>query len=864
MRKLDTKKTLISMLISQIFMTSAFAVEGDANNSAIETVVIEAQRTSNGVARKAQEEAPNLINLLTATEMRKLPDVNIAESVRRIPGISLETDTGEGRFINIRGLDADLNSTTFGGLRLPPSNNATPFSGGRAVALDAIPTGLVGAITVTKTNLPEQDSEALGGTIEITPKTAPLNGKPFFEGRIGTGREQLRRTSITDLSFSAGGRFGGDGATKSIATAYSDNPFSVVITGAYYEDKRGIDDVEPAFVDDGINSALAYAGWDQRWYQYNRKRHGVGMDFGYQADSKNSYYIRAFDAGYTETVLRQRLTITPDGNPLSITGGLSDGLGVNGFDKTLRQEKETINNQVFVIGGKNQFDDKVIDYRLGMTKGSFDKKYDYNSDFNYTPSGTATIVYNNLGSGNTPAFVTGTDYLNPSNYSLVKFQNSTQNISDKEWSTAINVKFPVSWGRFDSESLKLGISTRLRTREVNGQPYSYLGIPALSMTDASYGPSVTFYDGAYKNGPQLSPDVLQRLLSGYQTISTNNKVNAALQYQKDKEDVYATYGQYQMNIDKLGVVTGIRIESTHGTYDANGKGVDINGNVFVTPVRQGKSYTNFFPSLQARYELEKGLIVRGAYSSTIARPGFNQVNASLNVDPSANTVSRGNPDLNPVTANSFDISVEKYLSNSGIVSIGIFDKEISNYIANNLTNQTFPNNGLFAGFVGVAHVYSYTNVGKSRATGIEFNYEQKFKTLPDLWSGLGFGANYTYVNSRFEIRPGEFASMPSTSKQTANANLSYDRNGLNLRLGAYYVSRNLWAIGGSSASDNFSEARTSVDFGSSYAINDYTSIYFNAKNLTNTPLQFSEGASNRTIQREFYGATYQIGLNINY
>lgn len=181
MRTLNKHKTLLSVLISQICISSAFAAEDAPQNSAIETVVIEAQRTSNGIARKAQEEAPNLINLMTAVDMRKLPDVNIAESVRRIPGISLETDTGEGRFINIRGLDADLNSTTFGGLRLPPSNNATPFSGGRAVALDAIPTGLVGAITVTKTNLPEQDAEALGGTIEITPKTAPLNGKPFLK-----------------------------------------------------------------------------------------------------------------------------------------------------------------------------------------------------------------------------------------------------------------------------------------------------------------------------------------------------------------------------------------------------------------------------------------------------------------------------------------------------------------------------------------------------------------------------------------------------------------------------------------------------------------------------------------------------------
>jgi outer membrane receptor for ferrienterochelin and colicin len=121
---------------------------------ALEEIVVQAQRASAETARAVQFEAPNLVNLTTATEMARLPDVNTGEAVRRIPGISLETDTGEGRYINIRGLDADLNSTTFGGLRLPPTNNSSPSGAGRAVAFDSIPIGFVGAITVTNSNLP--------------------------------------------------------------------------------------------------------------------------------------------------------------------------------------------------------------------------------------------------------------------------------------------------------------------------------------------------------------------------------------------------------------------------------------------------------------------------------------------------------------------------------------------------------------------------------------------------------------------------------------------------------------------------------------------------------------------------------------
>ncbi len=857
------KRSLISLLIVQAYAASVSAQQAPVPMSALETITISAQRTPNSVARKAQEEAPNLINVMTVEEMRKLPDVNIAETVRRIPGISLETDTGEGRFINIRGLDADLNSTTFGGLRLPPSNNASPFGGGRAVALDAIPTGLVGAITVTKSNLPEQDAEALGGTIEITPKTAPRNSQPFVEARIGSGFEALRSTGIADLSISAGGRFGSGSSGQGAAEGYSDRPFSVVFTASYYEDKRGIDDVEPGFLDDGVHPSLSYAGWDQRRYQYNRKRHGLGFDLGYQPDQDSNYYVRFFDAGYTETVLRNRLTITPDGSPTFANGVFTDGMTANGFDKTLRDEKERINNKVFVIGGKNILGDKVLDYRVGYTQGSFNKLYDYNSDFNFTPA-SGSIAYNNSGAGNTPKFtVTGADYLNPANYTLAKFQNSTQSIQDKEMSTAENLKMPVKWGSFEEESLKVGVSGRWRTRNAGGQPYSYPGVPALALTAASSGGNVSFYDGAYNNGPQMTSGLLQNTLASYQTISAKDAINSAMQTQTDKEDVLAAYGQYQMQAGKLGVTGGARVESTKGNYSAFGKSVDANGNAFVKPVNASKSYANFFPSLQARYEVEPSLVARAAFSSTIARPGFNQVTPSLIVNPAANQVTQGNPDLKPTTANSFDFSIERYLNDAGVLSIGVFDKEFKNYIANGVTSQTFPNNGLFAGFVGAAHVITYSNIDSSYARGLEFNYEQKLKGLPETFSGLGLGLNYTFVDSRFAIRAGETSSLPSTSKHTANASVSYEKNGLNLRLASYYLSRNLFGIGGT-GTDVYSEPRVSLDLGSSYAVNKQVSLYFNAKNLTNTPMVFSEGASNRVIQREFYGATYQFGLNLSY
>src|SRR5882757_5156170 len=273
--------------------------KGDAGEDALKEITVLGQRTTDEIARAAQKQAPNLINVTVADEMQKLPDVNTGEAIRRVPGISLETDTGEGRYINIRGLDADLNSTTFGGLRLPPTNNSSPSGAGRAVAFDSIPIGFVGAITVTKTNLPEQDAEALGGTIDITPKTAPPDGKPFVDLKLGTGMEVLRHTWVTDGAATAGTRFGGSGGYQ---------PFSILVTAAVYTDRRGVDDAEAGFVDGQPDIPdKAFSGFEQRYYRYHRERHGYGMDLGFQPDTDNNWFVRYYDAGYSETVLRNRL-----------------------------------------------------------------------------------------------------------------------------------------------------------------------------------------------------------------------------------------------------------------------------------------------------------------------------------------------------------------------------------------------------------------------------------------------------------------------------------------------------------------------------------------------------------------------------
>ena len=878
----------IATICSQFAGGSAAAVDSEAaqtsagrQTNALEEIVILGQRAGDDLAREAQQQAPNLINLTTATDIARLPDVNTGEAVRRIPGISLETDTGEGRYINIRGLDADLNSTTFGGLRLPPTNTSSPTGAGRAVAFDSIPIGFVGAIKVTKSNLPEQDAEALGGTIDITPKTAPADGKPFLDLKLGTGEELMRHTGISDFAFTTGTRFGGTEAYQ---------PFSILLTGSIYNDGRGIDDAEAGFFDEqpGVPDK-AIAALEQRFYQYHRRRHGYGIDLGYDPDANNHYFVRYYDAGYTEYKFRQMLQwnfTDPSGEPGVVVVNPDNANGfitpVDSLKVKIQQEQETLTQRVMEVGGVNKIGDNTLDYHVGYTKGSYNMPLNYNYSFKNT--GAVTAIYDNTTNPNWPT----ASVIDPANFNTSdasayalssKMTNSTQDINDHEWAIGANLVIPTHYTERADEQWKVGVNARLR--EKTGEQHAYT-IPVGSdigsaasdlLSNFVNGGPITYYNSQYTIPALANVGALHDYYKRNIALQLNDPVADLLNSVSDKENVYAGFAQYQFGYGKLGVVAGIRVENTSATYSAykqddTGLTCAIGADCAVSTKR---SYTNVFPTAQARYEFTPDLIGRIAISSTIARPGFQQITATTTVNQNGD-VTTGNPDLKPTTATGLDIALEHYLPYAGIASIGFFAKDIKDYI----TTDAVPLGGqVSGGNLGVAKLFSFTNGAPAHVYGVEANYVKHFKDdLPGVLSGLGVAVNWTWVDSWYDVPVldsngnttlSRTSVLPSTSRNTANAELLYDIAGLNLTLGGYYTSRNIFATGGSAAMDVWTQDRISVDFGAQYKIDQHISAYLNLKNLTNTALKFTEGeGENRVIQREFYGMTVQAGVNVKF
>jgi outer membrane receptor protein involved in Fe transport len=155
------------------------------------------------------------------------------------------------------------------------------------------------------------------------------------------------------------------------------------------------------------------------------------------------------------------------------------------------------------------------------------------------------------------------------------------------------------------------------------------------------------------------------------------------------------------------------------------------------------------------------------------------------------------------------------------------------------------------------------NLGSSYARGLEAAYQQKFSFLPKPFDGFGLEGNVSYVASSGALRTGEAGhALPGTSPVTMNASLFYEAFGLDLRLSSQYMAHSLYQVGGNRAQDVFEDSRFTLDWTSSYDLCDNATIYFNVKNITNSPLRIFMGSPNWPIQREFYDQTFESGVRL--
>jgi TonB-dependent receptor len=893
-----------SHALGLLFATTSFAALAGAacadtadstNQKSVGEVVITAPREE-VKARAVQQAAPNIVRVQAAETILKYPDFNAAEALSRMPDISLSSDTGEGRFVQIRGIDANLNGATYGGVPLLNTNpgGTAAGGGGRAVEFDTIPQGAIDGIIVTLTGQPDHEAEGLGGTIELSPRSAARIDQPFVDFTLGGGYEPLHaHGGPFNADLAVGGRFGfgdkgfflGNGDDQAPRAGFISNPapFSFVLTASYRDDRRAVDDLEESYLDDGSPST-AVGQYDLRRYDYHRRRFGYGGEFDFEPNEDHTWYVRADVAGYVESVHKNFLLFTKMDDPTVNPALPSQFITTTTPQITLTDEQETHRNQVYVVGGKDRFGDWIIDYHLAYSQATF--HVDRNIGAKFSGPGGTPITYDNATTPNFPifGFPGGFNVNNASAYTLSSLKNDTDFNDDHEWSFAGNAQVPVHlWGGDDA--VKFGFQVRLRDKDGSEFDNNGIGFPPLSLAAVSFAP-ITYYDGHYSNGPQINVPAIEAMFKNG-GFTLNGLTFNPDSFFTAQENIYAGYAMYTGQWGKFGLMGGVRVEATDARYGAFIASTDPAGDTTETLTNRPESYVNAFPTVQLRYNFTQQMQLRFTYSTGIARPGFNQNTAASSVDFTASPVliSRGNPNLKPTLGQNFDLSWEYYLPDGGILQFGAFDKEFTNYIATTIQNTS--SDPLSAGLP--AQVSSFINIPSAYARGVDADYNEKFTWLAKPFDGLGIDANVTFVDShmieydaftvaqnlqnilgldpadpRVINAKAQTGLLPGTSPITWNVAGFYEAYGWEIRLAAQYVEHSLFGLGGLKQLDTIQDNRTTLDFTSAYHVNQHWTLYFNAKNLLNTPLRYYEGTSNRPIQREFYEATYEAGVRAHF
>ncbi|HEX3406524.1 MAG TPA: TonB-dependent receptor [Caulobacteraceae bacterium] len=894
--RLRTPQYLAALLVTASALALASAAHADdpagSDQKSVGEVVITAPREE-VKARAVQQAAPNIVRVQAAETILKYPDFNAAEALGRMPDISLSSDTGEGRFVQIRGIDANLNGATYGGVPLLNTNpgGTAAGGGGRAVEFDTIPQGAIDGIIVTLTGQPDHEAEGLGGTIELSPRSAAHIDHPFVDFTLGAGYEPLHaHGGPFNADIAVGGRFGfgdkgfflGNGDDQAPRAGFISNPapFSFVFSASWRDDRRGIDDLEESYLDDGVAPENGVHQYDLRYYNYHRRRFGYGGEFDFEPNDDHTWYVRADVAGYVEAQKKNFLLFTHMPDPTVNPAFPAQFITTTTPEITLTDEQETHRNQVYVVGGKDRFGDWIIDYHLAYSQATF--HVDRNIGATFSGPANTPIAYNNVTTPNFPifGFPGGFNVNDASAYTLSRINNNTNLDDDHEWSAAGNAQVPLHlWGGDDA--VRFGFQVRLRDK-VASEFDDTITAPPLSLAGLSFAP-VTYYDGHYSNGPFINLRAIEALIKNGGAPIDSFLFNQG-SFFRDKENIYAGYAMYTGQWGKFGLMGGVRVEATdavNGAFRSSTVCTDSpppppgascqNSVTNTTFVNQPQSYINAFPTVQLRYNFTPQMQLRFTYSTGIARPGFNQNTAAASVDftQSPVVISRGNPNLKPTLGQNFDLSFEYYMADGGILQIGAFDKEFTNYIAPRI-QLGVTNDPLAPG--QLANVTTFLNIPSAYARGVDADYHERFVWLAKPFDGLGVDANVTFVDSHIvEYTAAQSLTglqqnglLPGTSPITWNIAGFYEAYGFDLRLAAQYVEHSLFGLGGDKSRDVIQDNRTTLDFTSAYHVNQHWTVYFNAKNLLNTPLRYYEGFPFRPIQREFYDVTYEAGVRAHF
>ena len=438
-----------------------------------------------------------------------------------------------------------------------------------------------------------------------------------------------------------------------------------------------------------------------------------------------------------------------------------------------------------------------------------------------------------------------------------RYERRTGGAEETEQAYALNFTVPGEFAGTYSE-LKFGAKARFKEKENDENRFrNSVGANAPAYEDVIIGKQSQPFDGYYNNGPKLRRD----FVSAYRDIFENDdfKDRGAASITADyqaKEDVLAAYAQNKVDWDNTTLLFGARVEQTKNTGQAFSYDAETES---ATLVDASKSYTKVFPSAHLRHELENGLIVKAAYSTGLRRPNFVDLVPYFIVEDRSSgngTLDIGNVDLKPTYAHSFDLTGEYYIAPTGLISAGVFYKDLSDPI---FKARSEVSSGEFAGF----RMVRPENGKGGYLYGVELNWQQALDFLPGALSGLGFIANYTHTKSQADLPFGiGKTELNGTSRHTVNLALQYDIEKFSSQLAYNYRSEYIDAFDIANPDLNlYWDGRGTLDFSASYKLTKQLSLFVEATNLTDSKAIRYQGERSRVYEHEQFGRAWQLGVS---
>ena len=826
--------------------------EIDLQISAIEAdaVVVEGQAEGQMKALNQQRTSRNIKNVVAREQMELFPDYTTADAVRRLPGVYISRDQGEGRYVLVRGAEPRLNAVKVNGEEL-----ATSRVQERYTQLDIIGSNQMASIEVVKALTPDMDGDAIGGSVNL------ITRSPFdYPGRrvrftAGGGYGDLRGNALYQGKFSFSDRLGQNKNYGFTLTANWDRTDK----GAHNSEKGWGSEVD--INDNEIPFALQEM--DLRDYYNLRDRYGLGGSFEFRPNTQNRFFINGMWNRFIDDQDRARKRFRIDrGDYQDPAGTIVEGTRIV-VQSEVRTE-ELLQTQLSA-GGAHQFGKYSLDYKLAYSAA--EEKHPEQIESEFEVRGVDMRL--NFSDPQFPKFTVtnDVDIYDPSIFELQGIDYRETFASDNNKVGAVNFLMPFSLGGLASE-LKIGGKVRMKEKDRDDTRigYSWEGDDTTLAAFVSDRETNDFLNGNYRYGPQPDRDKVetffkanrdrQGLLEGEE-----NYWDSRGQSYVAKENIYAGYGMFTVNYSDLMVLAGARYEASSNEYQGTVLLFDDNGDfASATDTTGDRTDGYFLPSLHLRYQISPVTNARFAVTRTIARANYFDLVPYLSIDPDGEELREGNPELKTTEAWNFDIMGEHYLLGIGVISGGFFYKALDNLIfelRDQIDDPQSPYDGWdFRGPV---------NGGKATLYGFELNWQQRFTFLPSFWSGFGIYANYSKTWATSDLIPEEredVDALPGQAGDVGNLSLSYEKYKFSGRVCIMYQSKYLIEVGGdpNGDQDQWRDKHLQFDISALYKILPYMDIFAEFVNVSNEPKVEYLGISDRPIQQEYYSWWMRAGL----